>query len=250
MTDPGEKSSRRVRSAVAIVVLMLAPVAAGCTRPLLERAITARGGDLVSLSRVADAEVSRGFPGAWSWRLDYRVPDQLRWTIETYGEDQSIAFDGTQVRYYLGSAALPQVPSALADFMSIVRWTSVTTLDALASDPAVSVRELPRAALPAGAAAALEVIYRDDGDRYVLSFDGGDRLVGAEGPIVVPTIASGRMRATYADFSSTGGYDLPRSCTYTIDGTPFFRETVVRWVPNDLRLSAASFTGPPAPRAR
>jgi hypothetical protein len=122
----------------------------------------------------------------------------------------------------------------------------VTTLDELASDPAVSVRELPHDALPAGAEAALEVTYREGGDRYLLSFDAADRLIVAEGPIVVPTIATGRMRATYANFASTGGYVLPNTCSYTIDGEPFFRETVVRWVPNDPRLTPASFTGSPA----
>jgi hypothetical protein len=246
MTQPGEKSSRCGRSLVFAVMLVLVPFGAGCTAPLLERAIAARGGDLVSLSRVADADVKQGFPGTWSWRFDYLVPDRLRWTIDTYGEAQSVAFDGTAVRYFLGSAALPVVPAALGDFASIVRWTSVTTLDALSSDPAVSVRELEREALPAGAAAALEVVYRADGDRYVLSFDAADRLIAAEGPIVVPTIATGRLRASYASFASIGGYELPGTCSYTLDGAPFFRETVVRWVPNDPRLTPASFTGPPA----
>mgnify|MGYP001349783479 CR=1 FL=1 len=250
MTRPREESfsSRRWRSRLAW--LLLAVVASGCSRSLLERAIDARGGVLQSLSRTATANVVRGFAGEWRWRFDYRVPDRLRWTIETYGEEQSVAFDGRTVRYFLGSAALPTTPAALGDFASIVRWTSVTTLDALAQHPDAFVRELPSGELPPGAAAALEVRYRSDGAQYVLSFDDADRLVAAEGPIVVPTIASGRLRATWTEFATTDGYVLPRIGDYTIDGEPFFREIVLRWVPNDPGLAPASFARPPATSLR
>lgn len=250
MTRPREESFRCGAAAVACAAIVLVTVVSGCARPLLERAIAARGGELQSVSRSSTADVVRGFPGAWQWRFDYRVPDRLRWTIETYGEEQSIAYDGTTVRYFLGSAALPETPAALGDFASIVRWTSVTTMDALARDPDVTLRELPREDAPAGAAAALEVRYRSDGARYVLSFDATDRLVAADGPITVPTIATGRMHASYSDFTTVDGYVLPRVGSYTIDGAPFFRETVLRWAPNDPRLGPASFAGPPAPGLR
>lgn len=244
MTQAAVKSFIRASMRPALVAVALGLAGLGCSRPLLERAIAARGGALQSLSRVSSADVYRGFPGDWSWRFDYGVPDRLRWTIETYGEEQSVSFDGRQVRYFLGSAALPEVPAALGDFGSIVRWTAVTTLDALADDPRARVRELPASQRPAGAAAALEISY-DDGARYVLSFDDRDRLVAAEGPIAVPTVAAGRMHATYTGFAPTGGYELPATCTYTVDGEPFFRETVLRWVPNDSRLTPESFAGPP-----
>lgn len=251
MTQPREESfSGGLSCGAILVIVLLALWTGGCARPLLERAIAARGGALQSLSRASTADVVRGFPGEWAWRFDYRVPDRLRWTIETYGEEQSISYDGTTVRYFLGSAALPEAPAALGDFSSIVRWTSVTTLDALARDPDVALRELSRDELPSGAVAALEVRYRSDGARYVLSFDGADRLVAAEGPIAVPTIATGRMRATYDDFTTTDGYVLPRVGDYTIDGAPFFRENVRLWVPNDPRLGPASFAGPPVPGPR
>lgn len=251
MTRASEESFSRPRSLrVAARLVLLALAVSGCARPLLERAIAARGGSLQSLSRTSTADVTRGFPGEWAWRFDYRVPDRLRWTIETYGEEQSIAFDGTTVRYFLGTAALPEAPAALADFASIVRWTAVTTLDALARDPDVALRELPREETPPGAASALEVLYRSDGARYVVSFDAADRLIAAEGPIAVPTIATGRMHAAYADFTTVDGYVLPRVGDYTLDGAPFFRETVRRWVPNDPRLGPDGFTGPPAPTSR
>lgn len=227
-----------------LLALLLVLAGGGCTRPLLERAIVARGGNLTTLSRESSADVYAGLPGTWSWRFDYGVPDRLRWTIETYGEEQSIAYDGARVRYFLGSAALPEVPTALGDFASIVRWTSVTTLDALARDPHARLRELAPTERPAGAAGALEVTD-DDGAQYVLAFDDADRLIAAEGPIAVPTVASGLMRVTYSDFIDTGGYVLPRICSYTIDGRPFFREQVLRWIPNDPRLTPSSFAGPP-----
>jgi len=251
MTRPRKESLGRKRDHRLLPpLLLLALAVAGCARPLLERAIAARGGALQSLSRASQADVVRGFPGEWAWRFEYRVPDQLRWTIETYGEAQSVSYDGRTVRYFLGSATLPTPPAALGDFASIARWTSVTTLDALALDPDVVLRELPAGERPAGAAAALEVSYRSDGARYLLSFDGSDRLVAAEGPVAVPTIVAGRMRATVSGFTTTAGYLLPTVGDYTIEGEPFFRETVLRWVPNDPRLVPASFAAPPAPDFR
>ena len=225
--------------------LLLAVAATGCAGSMVERAIAARGGPLTTLSRDAEADVHAGFPGRWRWRFDYAAPDRLRWTIETYGEQQSVAFDGTEVRFFLGSARIAAAPPALGDFQSVVRWTSVTTLDALAENEQTTIRELARDELPAGAAAAIEVTFRADGARYLLIFDEADMLIAAEGPIVLPTIASGRMRAAYSRFETTDGYVLPRACSYTLDGQPFFDETVLRWTPNDPRLTPASFRGPP-----
>lgn len=247
MTLPGEESfAVGVR---AVVALALALATSACARPLVERAIAARGGPLGTVSRTARVEASLGFPGDWAWRVDYRVPDRLRWTLETYGEEQSVAFDGTTVRYFLGSAALPDGGARLDDFRSLVRWTAVTMLDALSASAQVELRELPAGERPAGAAAALEVRYRADGARYVLAFDGDDRLVAADGPIVVPTIAAGRMHATYGEFAEVAGFVLPRLATYTLDGAPFFTERIERWQPDDPALTASSFAGPP-PRRR
>jgi hypothetical protein len=248
MTPAREGSFARkpVRRAVrATAVVALVALSAGCTRPLVERAIAARGGAMQSVSRDADADVRRGFPGRWTWRFDYRVPDQLRWTLDTYGEAQSVSFDGRTTRYFLGSASLPNAPATLAGFETVVRWTAVTTLDALAGGaPAATVRDLDARELPQGIAAGLEATYAD-GAVYVLYFDDRDLLVCAEGPIVVPTIASGRLRATYTDFATTDGYLLPRTADYTLDGEPFFRESVTRWTVDDPRLTPEAFAGPP-----
>ena len=251
MTPRGEESvaATGVRRAMALAVLTWVLLSSGCTRPLLERAIAARGGAIHSISREATADVALGFPGRWSWRFDYHVPDLLRWTLDTHGETQSVAFDGRTTRYFLGSAYLPSAPETLAGFATLVRWTAVTTLDALAEDPGASVREVPGHELPAGIAAGLQITY-PDGARYVLHFGQDALLVGAEGPIDVPTIAEGRMRASYADFRTADGFVLPRSADYTLDGQPFFREIVSRWTVNDPRLTPARFAGPPPRAAR
>lgn len=255
MTSAGEGSGAAIRVAPVkvrapgprsslVALLASAVLAAGCTRPLLERAIDARGGAIESVSREATADVEIAFPGRWAWRFDYRTPDLLRWTLDTYGETQSVAFDGRTVHYFLGSARLPSAPETLEGFGTLVRWTAVTTLDAVVDDPGVSVRELAAHELSQGTASGLEVTYAD-GARYVLHFDADTLLIGAEGPIDVPTIAHGRMRASYADFRVADGFVLPALATYTLDGRPFLRESVTRWIVNDPQLTPASFSGPP-----
>src|SRR5258708_770275 len=107
MTKARQRSAVAVRS---VVCALLVAVGAGCSRPLLERAIAARGGPLTSLSRDVEADVQAGFPGSWTWRFDYRVPDLLRWTLETYGDEQSVAYDGKDVHFFLGSARLADTP--------------------------------------------------------------------------------------------------------------------------------------------
>jgi len=242
MTKAWQRSALAVR---AVQCALLVAVGAGCSRPLLERAIAARGGSLTSLSRDDEADVHAGFPGSWTWRFDYRVPDLLRWTLETYGDEQSVAYDGTAVSFFLGSARLAEAPPALADFRSQVRWLAVTTLDALSRRADVEVRELAPSELPAGFASGLAVTYRDDGARYALYFDADDLLVAAEGPIILPTIASGQMHAAYSEFGVADGYRLPYRGRYTLDAQPFFDEKVVRYLPNDPRLTPESFRGPP-----
>jgi len=247
MTTRRDGSFSAGRAGVLLAIAATA-LATGCARGLLERAIAARGGALSSLSRVVEAEVHAGFPGRWQWRFDYRVPDQLRWTLDTYGEEQSFAFDGRAVSFYLGSARVAAAPPAVEDFRSHVRWIAVTTLDVLAIADDLVVRDLEPGELPAEVVAGLLATYRDDGARYALYFDEADLLVAAEGPIVLPTIAAGKMSASYSQFRNAAGYLLPYHGSYTLDGQPFFDETVLRYVPNDPLLTPESFRGPP-PRA-
>src|SRR5438552_8286191 len=64
---PAATSKGRVAAILAALVL-----AAGyAPRPLLERAIRARGGPLASMARQVEAEVYLAFPGTWRWRTVY-----------------------------------------------------------------------------------------------------------------------------------------------------------------------------------
>jgi len=223
-------------------------VAAGCTAPLVERAIDARGGPLTSVSRDVQAEVHHPkIPGTWRWRIDYRTPDLLRWTLETWGEEQSFAYDGSRLRLFLGSAPLPSDPAVAEGFKTEVRWIAATALDVLADEARVAVQELPRAALPPGAASGLRVTWRDDGATYLLYFDARDRLTGASGPIAVPLIGAGELRASFEDFRAVDGFLLPHRGRYTLDGEPLFDETILRWRPDDPSLTPDAFTRPPRP---
>lgn len=249
MTPAGEKSTARGRHLAARLLLALLATLPSCARPLAERAIAARGGALTSLTRFADADVHQGFPGTWSWRVDYRTPDLLRWALETYGEEQTFAWDGAQVRYFLGSASLPPDSATEDDFRTVVRWTAVTMLGVLEQDDRVEVEEMSSAELPAGAAAGLRVRYRDDGATYELYFDRDALLVAARGPVVIPTIGAGELEARFSDFRTVDGFVLPYVGSYTLAGRPLFDERVLRYVPDDPALDAASFRRPP-PLAR
>jgi len=251
---PGREESclrRRVRRAVAVGVLVSALACApGCTRSLAERAVAARGGPLTTLARDVEADVHRGFPGTWRWHVDQRTPDLLRWTLETYGEEQTFSWDGEQVRFFLGSAALPPDPAAAADFRSIVRWSAVTALALVGGGPAVEVAEIPAGELPSRIEAGLRVRYRDDGATYDLYFDERDLLVAARGPVSIPTVGAGELYARYSAFREVGGFVLPYDARYTLGGDPLFEERIRRWVPNDPALDVESFRRAPPRLAR
>lgn len=231
---------------VAIAIIGLAPGAVGCARTLVDRAIAARGGPLESLYREVDASVREGFPGEWTWQIAYRYPDLLRWTIETYGDEQSYVYDGRAVVLYLGSAALPVDAPGAASFRTQARWFAVTALDVLQDSGRIEWHELPAAGLPAGIAHAVEARFLDDGALYRLFFDARDLLVAAEGDVALPPIGSGRLRAEYGEFRGVDGYTLAFAGRYTLSGRPLVDEQVRRYVANDPALTAASFeTGPP-----
>jgi len=257
MTFGGEESfdarrlSRRVGSTAAVAALAVLQLAAstllaGCARSLAERAVAARGGALTTLSRDVEARVHQGFPGTWRWRVEQRAPDLLRWTLETYGEEQTFSWDGERVRFFLGSASLPPDPAAAGDFRSIVRWTAVTSLGALAQEDQVEVAEIPPAELPFGAAGGLRVRYRDDGATYDVYLDARDLVVGARGPVSVPAVGAGEMSARFSEFRDVAGYVLPYAGSYVLGGESLFEERILRWTVNDPALDADAFrTAPP-----
>lgn len=241
-TRGGAAGPRAVR---AVVALAVAAGLVGCARPLLDRAIAARGGPLGASLREVEATVHQGFPGTWTWRIALLEPDLVRWTIHTWGEEQSYVFDGSRVLLFLGSASLPVEPAAAGGFRSQARWLAVTGLDLLRDGRRVEVAEIPRDEVPAGATAGLRVRFRDDGATYRLWFDGRDLLVAAEGEVALPPVGAGPLRADFSGFAPVGGYLLPTAGRYVLAGRPLMEEKVLRWATNPPGLDAAALVAPP-----
>ncbi len=228
-------SLEQIRKPTAKILVGLAVLATtACSPNLVERAIDARGGALDSYRKTVDAEVVAGMPGRWSWEVAYRAPESFRWSLETLGDDQSLLFDGVSSRHRLGSALLPPTPADEA-VRSQARWFAVTALDVL-EGPAVSWRELPPAELPEGVASGLSAEFSGSSTRFELFFDERDLLARARGRVALAPVGAGMLDATFSSYLRVGGYQLPHSGTYRLDGQPLMRETVRRWLPNDPSL--------------
>jgi hypothetical protein len=204
----------------------------GCSAGIVERAIAARGGPLESYSREVDARVYRKIPGEWSWVMAYRYPESFRWTLRTFGEEQSVTFDGERVRFELGRAPLPGSEASVADVRSQARWLAVTSLDVLTGSQRVAWQELPRSQVPSGYAAGIRASFGEGGGAYELYFDQRDLLVAAAGQVALQPIGSGRLEARFSDFRETSGFLLPYRLSYRLEGEPLLDEQVARWVPN------------------
>lgn len=240
---------RRPRGAVGgLLVAFVAAGLAGCSASAVDRAIAARGGPVESSLREVEATVHRGFRGTWSWEIALRRPDLVRWTIHTFGEEQSYVFDGRSVLLYLGSASMPVDRAAESAFRSQVRWLAVTGLDVLRDGGRVAWEEVPRARVPAGYARGLRVRWLEDGSIYDLWMDQRDLVVAAEGEVALPPIGSGRLRAEFSDFAPVAGRLLPRSGRYTLDGTLLVEERVLSWTLDDPRAGIGLPAGPGASR--
>jgi hypothetical protein len=201
-------------------------------RDLVAAAIRARGGPLASFARESEADVHYGFPGLWRWRIEFRAPDRMRFTLHTDAEDQHWVSDGRSARVYLGSALVSSEPLEGSCVATVARWIALIHLDVLADPARFRWRELSRAELPADAARGLIARCPAGGaDEYRLLFDGALRLVAAEGPISIPGIGEGRFRARFSDFRRVQGFLLPFAATYTFDGEPFFDERVLSYQP-------------------
>lgn len=236
----------RLGGALAAYAILGSVLAAGCARTLVDRAIAARGGRLESLLRESEARVYEGFPGEWSWEIAYRYPDLFRWTLHTFGEEQSYVYDGSSAVMYLGSAALPTDPAFLASFRSQARWFAVTMLDVLADASRVSLRELPADRLLPGSKSGVEARFGDDGATYLLFFDDRDLLVSAEGWVSLPPIGAGSLRVELRDYRVVDGFALPWTGRYWLEGQQLVDERVLRYAPDDPALTAAVFAaGPP-----
>src|SRR5207244_582861 len=99
------------RAAVLAAVLL----AVACApRPVVERAIAARGGAVAGLVRDSDVQVAMGFPGAWQWRTVTALPDRYAWSITTNDQPHHYLFDGTEVRAFIGTALVSEDTTATA----------------------------------------------------------------------------------------------------------------------------------------
>jgi hypothetical protein len=227
--SPRGRRGRRAGAwrACAAALLAAALGATSCARTLVDRAIAARGGPLAGITREVRAEVHEGIPGDWTWELAYRAPRDVRWTLHTWGEEQSYVLEGGRASYTLGSARLPVPPEAMTSLATQSRWLAVTSLDVLREPALAAWTELPREGLPAGVASGLEARLLDGGPPYRLYFDDADRLVLAEGEIALPPIGSGHLRVRYRDFRETDGHSLPRRAIYELDGRPLLEEKVL-----------------------
>jgi hypothetical protein len=217
-------------------------VAASCTpRPLLERAIHARGGPLRSFVRASEVDVEAMFPGAWQWRMAYLAPDRYAWSIVTTGGVDHYLFDGQVVRTFVGGRLVASDAGPESPLRTQARFIATTNLDL---DAGASVVTLPATELPSGVAAGLLVVLAGDGSRYRRGFDDRALLVWAIGPFEVPQIGRGELTARYDDFRRVGGLLLPFRIQYELGGRPLAVERVARLCPDDPALVPASFESP------
>src|SRR5262245_6859534 len=225
---------------VLLATLTILAVAASCTpRPLLERAIDARGGALRSFVRASDVDVEAMFPGAWQWRMAYLAPDRYAWSIVTTGGVDHYLFDGQVVRAFVGGRLVASNATPGSPLRTQARFIAVTNLDLGAG---ASVVPLPASEVPSGVASGLAVVLA--GARYRLGFDDRDLLVWATGPFQVPQIGRGELTARYDDFRRVGRLLLPFRIRYDLDGRSLAVERVARLCPDDPALVPASFESP------
>ncbi|UCE85629.1 MAG: hypothetical protein JSU66_15055 [Deltaproteobacteria bacterium] len=226
---------------------LCALTALGCApAPVLERAFAARGGALDGFRREAEVRVYYGFPGLWRWEMAFLAPEHYRFTLITDADPQHYVFDGAVGRSFVGTRLVTVDRSEAPALRSHARWMAITSLDVLADSSRVTLAEFEPPGAVAGAARALRARFRDEPDVYELYFDRAGRLIGAEGPISIPGLGAGRLRARFTDFRAVDGFVVPFATRYSLDGEPFFDERVVRFVPNDPALDAAGFERPPA----
>jgi hypothetical protein len=240
----GERQHGESRNGGSATWLALAFVAVlGCApRPLVARAIQARGGPLHGLVQDIEADVRVGFPGTWRWRTAFLAPNRYAWTIVTTAEPNHYVFDGRTVRAFVGSAAVAVDADAEAPLRTHARLRAVMNLDAVLA-PGVQVAPLPASELSAGVAAGLVVRF-DDGTRYRLGFDAQTRLVRVEGPVALPPLASGDAVVTLGDFRSTAGFVLAYRAEYAFRGEPLAVERTLAACPDPPGLTPESFERP------
>ncbi len=226
-------------------ILVVALVLAGCApRPLLTRAIRARGGPLHGIVRQVEADVHPAVvAGTWHWRTAFLLPHWYAWTIYTsHGADHYV-FDGTITRAFSGDREVAAGSEPSGPLRTQAGFTAAIHLDALLL-PGARVVPLPAGDLPQGVAAGLAVGLGADAARFRLGFDARDLLVWAAGPVDLPPLGRGELVVRFSDFRRVGGRVLPHHAAYTLDGIPLAEERTLAACPNDPALVPSAFVVP------
>ncbi len=226
------------------VVLVVATIIGCAPRPLLERAIRARGGPLHTLAREGEATIQRVFPGTWRWRTVFMLPDRFAATIVTADElNHFYLFDGATVRAFVGERMVGLDPDPNAPLRTYARFTAVVNLDALRL-PGYGVTPLRPNEVPQGAVEGFAVVRAEDGARYVLAFDARGLLVRATGPVDLRPLGQGEVTAQFTDFRRVGAFVLPFDTVYLFGGVPLVHERALAVCPDVQGLGEDSFQLP------
>lgn len=223
-----------------LVALLLLPACS--TRPLIERAIRARGGPIVGLTLTSTVDVHQGAPGTWSVGRAFLAPDRYALTIVTTAEPLYELYDGSTARSFVGSAQVSTDAGTRAPLRTHARWTAVMNLDLLTSTD-VQLRPLSAAELPSGAREGLQATFAD-GARYRLGFDARTLLVWAEGPLDLSPFGRGDVTARFGDHRPSGGRLLPFSTSYALGGVAVADERVRAACVDPPQLTSAAFHDP------
>lgn len=215
----------------------------GCApRPLLDRAIAARGGPLAGLTVRVEDQVHAEIPGTWHCTRTFLVPDRYAWKIITTADPIYHLFDGTTVRCFIGGAEVSSDTNPCAPLRSHARWTAVVNLDALRG-PDVVLTPLDAAELPEGVREGLSARF-PDGAVYRLGFDNRTLLVWARGPLDFSPFGKGEASARFSDQRRAGPLVLPFATSYAFGTTPLVDETVLAACVDPAGLTPASFANP------
>lgn len=218
-------------------------ILAGCApRPLLERAIRARGGPLTGLVSRTEARVYVGAPGTWQSTHALLVPDRYAWKIVTTADPLYHLFDGATARSFVGTAEVSSDASPRAPLRSHARWTAAVNLDALRA-PGVAIAPLPVADLPAGVHEGLLAIF-PDGTGYRLGFDDHTLLVWAQGFLDFSPFGKGDVTARFGNHRRAGRLLLPFATSYFLGATAIVDEKVLAVCVDPPGLTPASFGDP------
>jgi hypothetical protein len=196
---------------------------------LLDAAIAARGGRVAGLVREVSAKVALGYTGQWTWVMEVRAPDFLRWEIGAAGARQALVHDRGAVRRFLGTAELPPAAGQASELGPMALFLTTIDLDALLRPEAAELERLPAGELAAGAAAGLRVQVAGTSAPFHLYFDERGLLVRADGPFASAITGPVTLSVTRSEFRLQGGLLLPAREDFQADGHEFVKAEIERW---------------------